>query len=440
MAQIKNPARALALQILNRTDSQGQYTNLALDAALKKSTLSAPDKALVTVLVYGVTERRLTLDYIADALSSRPMESLDGTVRNLVRMGLYQLCYLDRIPAHAAINETVALAPKRARGFVNAVLREYTRRGSDLSFPDKQTDLYRYLSVTYSVPVPLCKKLTEIFGNARAETILEAFGHAPPVTLRVNTLKTCAEQMTQELCEQGYRVQASDVLPTALTVADFIPSGSPALTNGDAFVQDLASQICVEVLGAQSGECIIDACACPGSKTFGTAIRMQNQGRILAFDLHQSKLSLIQNGAARLGINIIEVRQRDARDHDPALRQLADRVLCDVPCSGFGVLGKKPEIRYKDLADAAALPDIQYAILSNCAYYVKKGGVLVYSTCTIFPEENEQNVTRFLSANPQFVPEDFSVGGIASQNGMLTLTPDAHGTDGFFIAKLVRKA
>ncbi|MBO5841565.1 MAG: 16S rRNA (cytosine(967)-C(5))-methyltransferase RsmB, partial [Clostridia bacterium] len=164
MEQALNPARALALQILNKTDSAGQYTNLALDSALKKSNLSAPDKALVTILVYGVTERRLTLDYMADALSSRPMETLDGTVRNLVRMGLYQLRYLDRIPAHAAVSETVSLAPRRARGFVNAVLREYTRRGDDLPFPDKASDPYRCLSVTYSIPVPLCKKLCEIFG------------------------------------------------------------------------------------------------------------------------------------------------------------------------------------------------------------------------------------------------------------------------------------
>ena len=440
MEQVQNPARALALQILNRTESQGQYTNLALDSALKKSALSAPDKALVTVLVYGVTERRLTLDYIADILSSRPIESLDGTVRNLVRMGLYQLRYLDRVPAHAAINETVALAPRRARGFVNAVLREYTRRGTDVVFPDKQSDFLRYLSVTYSIPLPLCKKMTEIFGCERGETILEAFGHTPPVTLRVNTLKTSPEQMASELCALGYRVQASDVLPTALRAPDFVPSGSPQLQEGQAFVQDLASQICVEVLGACPGEHVIDACACPGSKTFGTAIRMQNEGKILAFDLHQSKLSLIENGAARLGIDIIEARERDARSHDPALRAWADRVLCDVPCSGFGVLAKKPEIRYKDLADASALPDIQLAILQNCSRYVTDGGVLVYSTCTIFPEENEQNVARFLALHPEFAPEDFSVGGICSKGGMLTLTPDLHGTDGFFIAKLVKRA
>ena len=439
MEQMPNPARALALQILNRTDSQGQYTNLALDAALKKSNLSAPDKALVTILVYGVTERRLTLDYIADALSSRPMESLDGTVRNLLRMGLYQLRYLDRIPAHAAVSETVSLAPKRARGYVNAVLREYTRSGRDLAFPDRGTDLYRYLSVTYSIPVPLCKKLVDIFGTERAESVMQAFGHVPPVTLRVNTLKTSPEQMTSELCALGYRVHGFDALPTALRVSDFVPSGSAQLALGQAFVQDLASQICVEVLDARPGDFVIDACACPGSKTFGTAIKMQNTGKILACDLHQSKLSLITSGAERLGIDIIDVCERDARAHDPALRTKADRVLCDVPCSGFGVLAKKPEIRYKDLSDAAALPDIQYAILENCCRYVKDGGVLVYSTCTIFPEENQQNVARFLSAHPEFAPEDFCVGQIRSTDGMLTLTPDEHGTDGFFIAKL-RKA
>lgn len=436
MEQIQNPARALALQILNRTDSQGQYTNLALDAALKRSNLSAPDKALVTVLVYGVTERRITLDYIADALASRPMETLDGTVRNLLRMGLYQLCFLDRVPAHAAINETVSLVPRRARGFVNAVLREYTRRGQEVTLPDRQNDLYRFLSVTYSLPVPLCKKLTGIFGAVRAEALMEAFGHTPPITLRANTLKITPDALCGQLCALGYRVQASEALPSALVAMDFIPSGSPQIEDGLCFVQDLASQICVEALGAVPGESVIDTCACPGSKTFGTAIRMQNKGKIFAYDLHQSKLSLIEKGAERLGISIIEARERDARDHDPSLCGIADRVLCDVPCSGFGVLGKKPEIRYKDLSDAAALPDIQLAILQNCCRYVKSGGVLVYSTCTIFPEENEQNVARFLALHPEFVPEDFAAGPIASKGGMLTLTPDEHGTDGFFIAKL----
>ena len=436
MEQALNPARALALQILNKTDSAGQYTNLALDSALKKSNLSAPDKALVTILVYGVTERRLTLDYMADALSSRPMETLDGTVRNLVRMGLYQLRYLDRIPAHAAVSETVSLAPRRARGFVNAVLREYTRRGDDLPFPDKASDPYRCLSVTYSIPVPLCKKLCEIFGMERAESIMEAFGHAPPVTLRVNTLKISPEEFAGELCALGYRVRESGILPTALSVPDFVPSGSPQLADGQVFVQDLASQICVEALDARPGDFVIDSCACPGSKTFGTAIKMRNEGSILACDLHQSKLSLIQTGAQRLGISIIDVCERDARTHEPTLKGKADRVLCDVPCSGFGVLAKKPEIRYKDLADAAALPDIQYAILENCCRYVKDGGVLVYSTCTIFPEENEHNVARFLASHPEFSAEDFAVGDIRSESGMLTLTPDVHGTDGFFIAKL----
>ena len=439
MEQTLNPARALALQILNRTDSAGQYTNLALDSALKKSNLSAPDKALVTILVYGVTERRLTLDYLADALSSRPMETLDGTVRNAVRMGLYQLRYLDRIPAHAAVGETVALVPRRARGFVNAVLREYTRRGSDVPFPDKAADLYRCLSVTYSIPVPLCKKLCDIFGQTRAEQVMEAFGHAPPVTLRVNTLKISPEEFAGEMCVLGYRVRESGVLPTALTIADFVPSGSPQLANGQVFVQDLASQICVEALDAHPGDFVIDTCACPGSKTFGTAIKMQNEGKILACDLHQSKLSLIQSGAERLGISIIDVCERDARTYESALAGKADRVLCDVPCSGFGVLAKKPEIRYKDLSDAAALPAIQYAILENCCRYVKQDGVLVYSTCTIFPEENEHNVQKFLASHPEFAAEDFHIGDIGSKDGMLTLMPDTHGTDGFFIAKL-RKA
>jgi 16S rRNA (cytosine967-C5)-methyltransferase len=213
----------------------------------------------------------------------------------------------------------------------------------------------------------------------------------------------------------------------------------PGFAEGDFFVQDEASQLCVEAIDAKPGMTVLDICACPGSKSFGMAITMNNTGSLTAFDLHKNKLSLIEKGAVRLGLNNITAIARDGRDFDPSLEGVADRVLCDVPCSGFGVLAKKPEIRYKDLSALTPLPDIQLAIVENACRYVKSGGVLVYSTCTLFPEENEDNVARFLARHPEFTPTDFTVGDLKSRGGMLTLTPDGHGTDGFFMAKFTKE-
>ena len=204
------------------------------------------------------------------------------------------------------------------------------------------------------------------------------------------------------------------------------------------FVQDRASQICTAVLGAKEGDTVIDVCSCPGSKSFGAAIDMNNTGKILAFDLHAKKLPLITDGAKRLGIDIITAAQCDGRTSIDELVENADKVLCDVPCSGFGVLAKKPELRYKDPTESDALPDIQLAILNNASRYVKHGGMLVYSTCTVFPRENEQNIRRFLESNRDFILAPFEYGGVKAPEGYVTLLPDEHGTDGFFIAKLTK--
>ena len=210
-------------------------------------------------------------------------------------------------------------------------------------------------------------------------------------------------------------------------------------SDGLFFVQDEASQICVGALGAKAEERVIDSCSCPGSKTFGIAIEMENKGEIFAFDLHKNKLSLVLSGAKRLGIDIIKTDAHDAREPIEELFDSADRVLCDVPCSGFGVIAKKPELRYKDPADSERLPDIQLAILKNCSRYLKRGGTLVYSTCTVFSEENEKNVRRFLDESPKFELCPFEYGDFVCESGMATLLPNTHGTDGFFVAKLVRR-
>ena len=230
----------------------------------------------------------------------------------------------------------------------------------------------------------------------------------------------------------------SERLENAIILENVSFGSLPGFDEGYFFIQDEASQICVEAVDAKSGMLMIDACSCPGSKSFGSAIKMENAGRILSYDLHESKLKLVDKSAERLGINIITASKRDGRDLDESLLESADRVLCDVPCSGLGVIAKKPEIRYKDISDFARLPEIQYAILENCAKYVKKGGILVYSTCTVLPEENEINAKKFLDSHSEFSPLDFAVGDAQSEKGMLSLSPDIHGTDGFFVAKFIK--
>ncbi len=434
--------RALAYKILKNALSGATYSNIAIDNALKKNQLSDADSGLLTAIVMGVTERRLTLNYIIDKLSSRP-DKVDDDTRILLQMGIYQVLYLDRIPEYAAVNETVELSPRRSRGFVNAIMRELLRRRQrgtlEELFPDEKTSPVESLSVKHSFPEDVSRRFVELYGYERAERIFEIFNRPPKLTLRINTLKISREDYARLLEEKGIEYTLSQRLENAILLENISFASLPGFEEGYFFVQDEASQICVEAVDAKSGMLMIDACSCPGSKSFGSAIKMEDQGKILSFDLHASKLKLIDTSADRLGISIIEAAVRDGRDLDPSLEEAADRVLCDVPCSGLGVIAKKPEIRYKSLSDFARLPEIQYAILENCSRYVKTGGVLVYSTCTLLPEENENNVLKFLAAHSEFEAVDFDVGDIGSVGGMLTLTPDEHTTDGFFVAKMKRR-
>ncbi len=427
-----NPRR-LALELLVKAEKNGQYTNIALDRALLGSDLSEPDRALCAALFYGVTERRIALDHRISALSSRPIGELDATVLTALRLGLYQLTALDRIPPHAAIYETVALCPKKSAGFVNAILRAHGRT-PDTPLPDRKRETVRYLSVRYSVCEELAEKLLNIYGLDRTESLLEAFSVNPPTTIRINTLKTDRDSLASHIPNAEPTAYAPDGLRVHGALRSLF-----GFEDGLFFVQDEASQICVEVLGAMPDDTLLDICACPGSKSFGSAIRMKNRGEIHSFDLHEKKLSLVVSGAQKLGITILDTRANDGRNFLPEWEGRADCVLCDVPCSGFGVIAKKPELRYKDPAVSAALPDIQRNILETASRYVKRGGTLVYSTCTIFPEENEDNVARFLASHPEFSLTPFRVGELDCPEGQITLLPDRHPTDGFFIAKLTKK-
>lgn len=424
-------ARELAFELLFKAEASKQYSNIALDNALQKSDLSTADKNLTSALFYGVTERRLTLDYQINSLSSRPLKDIDTTALIAIRIGLYQLIYLTRIPHHAAINESVDLVPRKSSGFVNALLRSFLRRG-ELALPEKENTV-EYLSVKYSVGVSLVKKFISIYGIEETENLLSAINDTPDTTIRVNTLITDRKTMLENI---------PDAIPTSNAPNGILTRGSVrelyGFEDGLFFVQDEASQICIEALSAQENELIMDICACPGSKSFGAAIDMQNRGQILAFDLHENKLSLIKKSAERLKISIISTSAQDGRKPLPELFSKADRIICDVPCSGFGVLAKKPELRYKSPEESASLPKIQSDILENACKYLKVGGTLIYSTCTILPEENEDNVLSFLAKHKEFSLEPWRVGDVSAESGMITLLPHVHKTDGFFIAKLKR--
>ncbi len=420
--------RKIAYDVLVRCASAEQYSNIALDTAIKRSDLTPPDRGLLTALVYGVIEKQITLDAIIDSLCDRKSEEISPDVRTLLRLGLYQLAYLDRVPDHAAVNETVNMAGKRSRGFVNAILRAFIRSQKAIPIPEKEKDAVRYLSVKYSFCPELCRKFINAFSLERTEQLFAAFGEHPDLTLRTNTLRISREELIEKIGEQGIRALPTKESGVGIRVCDKSPvTELYGFGDGLFFVQDEASQLCVKALDARPGMRVLDACACPGSKSFGAAIDMNNEGEVISCDLHRNKLSLVESGAKRLGITILTTEERDARNAKEDWLVTFDRVLCDVPCSGFGVFAKKPELRYKDPAASAALPDIQLAILKNASTYLKVGGKLVYSTCTLLPEENEENVSLFLSENNDFTLKE-----------QRTLYPDIDGTDGFFYAVFER--
>ena len=425
-------AREIVLELLLKAEKSNQYSNIALDNALKQTELSSADKGLVSAIFYGVIERRITLDYQIKALSSRELKDIDTKTLNAIRIGLYQLIYLDRIPAHAAINESVSLCSKKSAGFANAILRSFLRKGV-ITLPDPNNSL-EYMSVAYSVDIPLVSKLISIYGYEETEKFLTAINHTPLTTLRTNTLLIEKNKLMEKIPSSISTLNAPNGLLVHGSVRELY-----GFEEGMFFVQDEASQICIEALNAKEGELIMDICSCPGSKSFGAAINMGNKGEIFSFDLHENKLSLVINGAKRLKIDIIKTSACDGRHFLSEFENKADRIICDVPCSGFGVLAKKPELRYKNPDESNALPKIQSDILDNACKYLKSGGTLIYSTCTVFPEENEQNINAFLSRHSDFYLEEWQVGNIFAQSGMITLLPHIHNTDGFFIAKIKKK-
>ncbi len=425
-------ARSAAYHSLLRCETQGRYANLELDHAIEKCGLVGAERGLFTTLVYGVIERMLTLDHYLSQCVDRPYHSIEKEVRTILRIGAYQLLYLDRIPEYAVLDESVDFCKKvfpKAAGFVNAVLRSLLRKQSSLTLPDRSKDPIAYLSTRFSVLPALCTLWCEQYGFDRTEALLTSFEKHPPLTLRVNTLKTTREALLQQLQAKGIDAIDTPNVPYGITIRSPLPvSELTELQEGLCYVQDAASQMTAKLVGACPGETVLDACACPGGKSFYLAMEMKNQGTLYSCDLHENKLSLIRSGADRMGITCITTQAQNGEVPCEAFFGRMDRVLCDVPCSGLGVLAKKPDLRYKDPESFSRLPAVQSAILSNCAAYVKDGGTLVYSTCTLNANENEQVIEAFLQVHPEFTVT-FSH----------TFFPDVDGTDGFFACQIKKQ-
>lgn len=436
-----NPREA-ALAALERCRRDGAWSGAAIDMAIKRYALDRRDGALASRLCLGVLQNSRLLDFYINCYSNTPSDRLEARVRDILRLGIYQLVMLDKIPARAAVNESVALCKSsgcaRASGLVNAVLRKVSNSCDQLPrIPGEGTA--EYLSIKYSHPRWIAEKIMQQKGYAFAEAFLAANNCPAPLDLQVNTLKTDRESIVRSLLRLEIAFSVPEYPENCLSLNGGNVSALPGFEEGLFYVQDRAAAMAVSILGLKPGMQVLDACAAPGGKSFAAAIAMENQGSILACDIHEKKLPLIQSGAQRLGVEILSTRQADARQPLPELQGRFDAVIADVPCSGLGVIRKKPEIREKTEEETARLPQIQRDILENISRCVRPGGVLLYSTCTVLQEENEDVVGWFLRRHSEFEAEEFSVGARSAEKGMYTFWPHVDGTDGFFAAKLRRK-
>lgn len=436
-------ARLAALKALEKCRRAGAWSDAVLGSVMKSEGLDGRDKAMASALCCGVMQNRLLLDYDIDHYSAVKTARLEPKVLDILRISAYQLLFMDRVPASAAVNEGVKLCRSlgyaRAAGLVNAVLRRISENAENMPEPTGKTAAER-LSVKYSHPLWLAEYFTELLGGEEAERLMACHNRAVPVTVQVNTGKTDAASLAAALEKRGLRAEKHEFLPDCLVLpGSGAVAGLPELKEGLFYVQDAAAKLSVLAAEPRAGQRILDCCAAPGGKSFAAAVLSGGGAEITACDIHENKLKRIREGAERLGFANISACAADGRRFVPRWEGAFDLVIADVPCSGLGVIRKKPDIRYKDPADFAALPALQLAILQNVSRYVKIGGVLLYATCTVRAEENGAVIEGFLGENDGFVPESFTLpGGLRSENGMLQLWPQRHGTDGFFFAKLRR--
>ncbi|WP_339320657.1 16S rRNA (cytosine(967)-C(5))-methyltransferase RsmB [Paenibacillus sp. FSL R10-2734] len=441
----------MALDILVKVEQQGAYSNLLLNSSLQKSSLSREDAGLVTELVYGTISRMNTLDFVLEEFVSKGIAKLQPWVRNLLRLSLYQIMYLDRIPSHAAVNEAVNIAKKRGHqgisGMVNGVLRSVLRAGELPVIPDGLSPAKR-ISIQYSHPLWLVKRWITEYGVDTAEAICAANNEPPAVSVRVNTTMISREALLSQMIEQGLQAYASEVSPFGIVVKG---GGNLALSSwyrdGYISIQDESSMLVAEAVAPESGMRVLDCCAAPGGKTAHMGELMKDKGSIYANDLHPHKAKLISDQAARLGLDSVVTGSADALELEHTLEhQSFDRILLDAPCSGLGVIRRKPDLKWrKQPEDVASVASLQSQLLQSVSKLLKPGGILVYSTCTTEQTENSEVVAAFLKQNPDFTSITFAsplwnrLEGTALAEGEgIQLLPHHYGSDGFYISKLQR--
>lgn len=431
---MKEP-RYLAVELLNKTFKNNGYSNIQLNYGLEKSEMNDRDKRLCSVIYYGVIERRITLDYILKQHCSRPLEKLDLTVLNILRCGIYQLLYMENVPDNAAVNESVSLAKKlrktSASGMVNAVLRNFIRAGK--TYP-KPKDILISSLVEYSAPEWLIESLSADYGLNNMADLLSDSLKKPPVTIRLNTVKADEAEIVSQLGNLKYEKDIHLSACYGLECGDV--TALPAFKNGLFHVQDKSSQLCCMALNPSENDRVLDLCAAPGGKTFTMSELMHGKGEIYAFDLHEKRVGLIKKGAERLGLTNIKAMTGDALMYNESLPKFS-KILCDVPCSGLGVIRRKPEIKYKNEADFENLPDIQYKIAENALKYLEAGGEMVYSTCTLRKAENDLVIDKLIENHPEIEEVSFlEKYGSPFGKYKAAIFPKDFGSDGFFISKI----
>lgn len=436
-------AREAALRTLVAMDHQKAWSDGHLKKTIQEEHLDRRDAALATRLCFGVLQNRMLLDHYLQQYSTMKLTKMESKVRNSLRLGLYQMLFLTKIPVSAAVSESVALTKKlcknpRAGGMVNGILRNLARHLDALPTLDR-SDPMAYLALLYSHPQWLVEAWGARLGEEELEDLLRFDNSEPPVTVQVNTCRFQTQEVAETLRREGMGVAPHPWLADCLTLtATGDLTQSEGWRQGMFYPQDPAARLAVLAAGLSPGDRVLDACAAPGGKSFAAAMAMGDKGEIRACDLHPHKKALIQAGAERLGLQSVTAQVADGRKPRKGWGAAFDAVLADVPCSGLGVLRKKPEIRYKDPKELEDLPQIQGEILANVAGYVRPGGVLLYSTCTLRREENEEVVQAFLAGHPEFHREAFRLPGPLGlvEAGECTLWPQRLETDGFFLAKL----
>jgi len=429
--------REAALQVLTACRKLDAWSDGSLKAAV--NGMDKREAAFASRLTYGVLQNRSMLDYYLGCYCTQSFEKLEPFVRDVLRIGAYQILMMDRVPDSAAVSQAVEMAKshkrQRAAGLINAVLRKISQNKGQLPAIPAENDA-EYLSIRYSHPVWFVERLLSILGKDEAEAFLRLDNESVPMTIQLNSLKCESGQLLTKLREAGAAVEPHRWLPNCweVTGTGNIEELEPFI-DGWFQIQDPAARAAVLAAGPQPDMRVLDVCAAPGGKTFATAMAMENRGSITSCDIHRHKLELIEKSALRLGVEIVDTALADGRENRGEWNEAFDLVICDVPCSGLGIIRKKPDIRYKDPKMLAGLPGIQRAILENAGRYVRRGGVLLYATCTILPEENDQVVSEFLAGHREFSKEAFTMAG-EETDGSLTLWPQRHDTDGFYLCKM----